>query len=142
MEKLKEPKTILKIILVVAVIAIIIGIILVVINKKDNNNDDNEQDKVVALSGTEYGMMNVKDIEVKYDKDKKESIVSFVIENPTDKKLEEGKINVILQNEAEQQLAGVQTDVQLIEPDGEQSVSITISGDLTDVKKIQLLKPE
>lgn len=141
MGKLKEPKAILKIILVVAVIALIIGIILVVINKKDDNQD-NDQDKVVFLSDTEYGLMNVKDIEVKYDKDTKESIINFVIENPTDKKLEEGKINVILQNEAEQQLAGVQTEVQQIESKGEQGVSITVAGDLTNVKKILLLKPE
>jgi len=139
MEKKKISISIKSVLIVIAIIAIIVTAIVLIVMNRGNESKENEIDPN-ALTESEYQTMEVNDIKVTYDESTGKSQISFVIKNTTTKKLENKYIDIILMNEREQQLAGIQTKIDLLESNEEKTINATLSGDGREIKKARVQK--
>ncbi len=136
MEKRKQVSISVKsILIVIAVVALIITAIVLIVNKvKDNGIDKN------AFTDSEYQSLEVTNIEANYDEATNKTKLSFVLKNPTSKKLENQFIDIILMNDKEQQLAGIQLKIESLESKGEKAITSTLSGDGSQITKAKAQK--
>ena len=130
----------MKYVLIVIAVVVILGIAIVLIAKgRENEKKENKIDPN-ALTESEYGTLEVNNIEVNYDESTGKSKISFVIKNTTNKNLENESIDIILMNEKEQQLAGIQMPIKSLKSNEETTISANLSGDGREIKKARIQK--
>lgn len=135
MKELNKKKVALVIIAVLVIIAIITIIIILSNISKNKNNKD-------TLNISEFSNMQAKDLNIKYDEEKNQTYITLNIKNPKDYNVENETVNIMLLNEKDEHIAGVQTYIETITPNDEFSVSITLIGNITGIKKVSLERPE
>lgn len=140
-EKINSKKILIVVLIVVAIVAIVGGIVFAV--TRANSDEEQKGGNVEVLTDSDFEMLEAKDIKVKYNEETKETSIDFIIANTTNKKVTNQPVDVILMNGEEQQLAGVQITVDSIDAKSEKAVdTIVLYGNVSEIKKIQLLKPQ
>ncbi|MBQ8043108.1 MAG: hypothetical protein IJ272_03030 [Clostridia bacterium] len=140
MEKLNKTKLIAIIIIALVIIAaIIIGIIFA----KSGNNNNELENKAGSISSTasDFEALKVKNIELSYSEETKQTTLDFVIENVTDAKVEKSTIEIQLLDEKDGLIAGVETYVETIDVKGAHPVNMMLAGNIQGIKKIKLVNP-
>lgn len=128
-----------KVAMVIIAVLVIIAIITIVIILSSTSNNKNNKD---ALNISEFSNMQAKDLNIKYDEETNQTYVTLNIKNPKDYNVENETVNVMLLNEKDEHIAGVQTYIEIITPNDEFSMNITLIGNITGIKKVSLEKPE
>ena len=127
--KLKKTNIIIVLLVVITIIS------LVGENKK-------KEDENIA-GNSEFETMQVKDLEMKYDEEKEETLLTYKIKNISDKEIAGQTINVMGLDENGSAAVASQIYIDVLEAGGEYNGKITIIGNVTDlVKKLELQKPQ
>lgn len=142
MEKLNKTKLIAIIIIVLVIItAIILGIIFANSGKGEENELGNKAGSISATD-SEFEALKVKNIELSYSEERNETILDFVIENITDEKVEKSTIGIQLLDKNDGLIAGVETNVEIINEKGVHPVNMMLAGNIQGIKKIKLVNPQ
>ena len=139
-KKINKTKLVMIIIIVLVVIAAIaLGIIFL-----GGNSDEETFENAGSISKTEseFEPLTIKDIELKYVEERKETILDFSIVNKTDNIIENQTIKIHLLNENDELISSLSTDVSAIDANGSHEVNITLAGNIQGITKIKLVKPE
>ena len=144
MARAKKRKVLVTIVMILIVLAIGVGIFFAVnkfIEKDNKNNNENiEQNEVFDLPDITYSNMQVKDIEMEFLKETTETMVSMVIENTSENKIEKEKVNAILLDKDGNTLGQTQTYIEILDVGEQYRISVVLKGDLTATTAIQLQK--
>ena len=132
--KLNKKKVIFAIILLLATFAIITTIIILTANGNKKING-------IKIS-SEVSNLKPQNINIHYDQEKNETKITITIKNKSNKIVERETINVMLLDEEETPIVGMQTYIQKLEAKGEKDVTLTLLGDLTTIKGVAFEKPE
>lgn len=132
--KLNKKKMISAIILLLSIFAITMAIIISTANKTEKING-------VKVS-SEFSNLKPQNINIHYDEEKNETKITITIKNQAKKVIEKETINVMLRDEQDSPIAGMQTYIQKLEAKGEKDVTLTLLGDLTQIKSVTFEKPE
>ena len=124
-------------ILIIVVLLIIAGIIAAVIfaNPKENKEDKD------ALNTSEFDNMKAKDLNVRYDEEANQTYVDLKIKSLVKHNIEKETVDVMLLDENDNQIAGVQEYIDVITPGDEFSIHISLGGNITGIKKVSLERP-
>lgn len=141
MEKLNKTKLIGIIIIVLVVIAAIIAGIIMANSKNNNENELGDKAGSISSTASEFEALKVKDIELSYSEERKETTLDFVIENVTDAKVEKSTIEIQLLDEKDSLIAGVETYVETIDAKSVHPVNMMLAGNIQGIKKIKLVNP-
>ena len=143
MKKVRKGKKML-ITTLIAIIAIVLIIVLIVVNvnKKKNNNTTNNGDEqqVIMLPDTTYSDMEVSNVYMEYLKDEDKTMVSLSINNTTDQKVEDERLEAILIGADENVLGSMETWIQSLDVGEQYHISVILNGDLTATQLIKLEK--
>lgn len=140
MEKINKTKIVIMIIVALVVIAaIILGVIFLGKNKEEKVENEGAS---ISKTESEFEPLSIKDIELKYIEESNETKLEFLIHNSTDEKIENQKMKIHLLDENESLISGLDVDVATIDPKGDYKVDITLGGNIQNIKKIKLVKPE
>ena len=121
---------------IIIVLLVVITIIFVV-----GENKKKEDENIAGNS--EFETMQVKDLEMKYDEEKEETLLTYKIKNISDKEIAGQTINVMGLDENGSAAVASQIYIDVLEAGGEYNGKITIIGNVTDlVKKLELQKPQ
>lgn len=132
--KLNKKRVIFAIILLLAIFAIITTIIILTANGTKRING-------IKIS-SEVKNLKPQNINIHYDQEKNETKITITIANKSNKVVERETINVMLLDEQDAPIAGMQTYIQKLEAKGEKDVTLTLLGDLTKIKSVAFEKPE
>ena len=135
--KKREPnkkRVIFAIILLLSVFAIITTTIILTASGTKRING-------IKIS-SEINNLKPQNINIHYDEEKNETKITITIKNKSNKVVERETINVMLLDEEDAPIAGMQTYIQKLEAKGEKDVTLTLLGDLTKIKSVAFEKPE
>ncbi len=139
MRKLNKTKLVIAIIVALVVIAaIILGIIFLGKNKEKKSENAGS----ISKTESEFKALSIKDIELTYVKESNETKLEFGIENLTDEKIENQKLKIHLLDENESLISGLDYDIAIIDSKGTYNVDITLAGNIQNIKKVKLVKPQ
>ena len=142
MKEINKTKLVMAIILILVICAVITLIVISV------NQNKKEQEEPLAASGSisetesEFEELKVKDIELSYAEDDSETILNFSIENITDEKVEQQKIDIYLLDEDGGLISAIQTYVEAIEPNDSRPIPLKFAGKIQGIKTIKLVQPQ
>lgn len=139
---INKTKIYIAIIVVLVIIASIVFAVIKSNSNKEDKNKDGELTTTLTLLGNQYNDLEASNIKSEYNQESDITIISLDIENKSDETIENEVIDIILLNEEEQQLAGVSETLNQLEAKGKKSVNITLAGNVQEIKKIQLNKPQ
>lgn len=145
MKKLRKGRIILISIILIAIIIIGIVTLFSIKNKKETEENDDilyEESETFDLPDTTYSEMQVKNVEMEYLRASNETMVSMVIDNTTNKKVEKETLEAILVDNDGQVLGKTQTYIERLEAGKQYSISVILKGDLTSTSKIKLQKTQ
>ena len=135
----------MKIILACVLLVILIIVIAVVANKfSGKKNDPNapvETDKSISynLPSTTYNNMEVKDVQLEYLKEQKQTMVTMLIKNTTGAAITGQQSFIVSFLDANNvELLNAATVIEALDIDAETSVSLILTGDFTSIKKVTL----
>lgn len=137
MKELNKTKLIMIIIIALVVIAaIILGVIFL-------NRDGKEEERSagsISSAESEFEELKVKDIELKYVEESNATIINFLIENTTEQKVENLKVDIQLFDEEDKQKVSLETDITTIDAKKSHPINLHLQGNIQGIKKIKLVK--
>lgn len=142
--KIRKGKVILTILSIIILIAVIVIVALFVKNrdktKQGGSGDEQQISEVYQLPDVTYSEMKVTDIEMEYLKNNNETMVTMIINNSTENKVEKEWLTAVLLDKDGNKLGETRTYIEGLEPGQQYSISVILKGDLTATTQIQLQK--
>lgn len=132
--KINKKRVIFAIILLLATFAIITTTIILTAGGTKKING-------IKVS-SEINNLKPQNINIHYDEEENETKITITIKNKSNKVVERETINVMLLDEEDAPIAGMQTYIQKLEAKGEKDVTLTLLGDLTKIKSVAFEKTE
>ena len=146
MRRRNKNKQILKLLIVILLLALIIaGIIIAVKVFKKNDNDEEKinettEEQVFKLPDTSYSGMNVTNVELEYREDNKQTMVSMIIKNTSEKTVDQQQFWVYFYDKNGNEMTRALTTITEMKPNDEHNISIVLTGDFTSISKVELKK--
>ena len=133
MKELNKKKIIILSIVLILIVAIIVAIGIML--GTNNDNEKVEKDGKFLIS-SEFESIRPKDIKITYDDEKKETHIKLNFKNITKNEVTKKDINIVLADKNDIASTSIQTQVERIEPKGEESFEITLQGDFSKTEKV------
>ena len=131
----------------VAILVVIIAIVLVVkfINKdseggKGKGQQQKQEAVVYELPDVSYSDMQVTDIEMEFLEDNNETMVSMIINNTTDRQVENESLTAYLIDANGETVGSTKTFIASLAPGAQYSITVILKGNLTTTTQVRLQK--
>ena len=131
----------------VAILVVIIAIVLVVkfINKdseggKGKGQQQKQEAVVYELPDVTYSDMQVTDIEMEFLEDNNETMVSMIINNTTDRQVENESLTAYLIDANGETVGSTKTLRASLAPGAQYSITVILKGNLTTTTQVRLQK--
>lgn len=131
----------------VAILVVIIAIVLVVkfINKdseggKGKGQQQKQEAVVYELPDVTYSDMQVTDIEMEFLEDNNETMVSMIINNTTDRQVENESLTAYLIDANGETVGSTKTFIASLAPGAQYSITVILKGNLTTTTQVRLQK--
>ena len=131
----------------VAILVVIIAIVLVVkfINKdsqggKGKGQQQKQESVVYELPDVTYSDMQVTDIEMEFLEDNNETMVSMIINNTTDRQVENESLTAYLIDANGETVGSTKTFIASLAPGAQYSITVILKGNLTTTTQVRLQK--
>lgn len=147
MRRQRKSKKI-RIIAIGLIIAILVIALIVVLVTKSGNNQP-EQDKntveegnpsVYKLPSTSYKGVEVTNIELEYRKELNQTILTMMMKNASDSKIEGQLVDAVFYDKDNIELLRASTVIEPMEVGGESSTSIILTGDFSTINKVEIIQ--
>lgn len=140
MKKMRKGKKML-LILLIAIVVIIATILIVNIVKKQKEPVEPEfKDEIIPLPETVYSDMQVKNIQMQYLRDQDKTKLSMTIDNTSNKKAVNERLDAILIGPNENVLGTMETWIQELAVGDQYKMEVILKGDLTATTQIKLVE--
>ena len=140
MKKMRKGKKML-LILLIAIVVIIATILIVNTVKKHNEPVGPEyKDEIIPLPETVYSDMQVKNIQMQYLRDQDKTKLSMTIDNTSNRKAVDERLDAILIGPNENVLGTMETWIQELDVGDQYKMEVILKGDLTATTQIKLVE--
>ena len=140
MKKMRKGKKML-LILLIAIVVIIATILIINTVKNLNKPVEPEfKDEIIPLPETVYSDMQVKNIQMQYLRDQDKTKLSMTIDNTSNRKAVDERLDAILIGPNENVLGTMETWIQELDVGDQYKMEVILKGDLTATTQIKLVE--
>lgn len=137
-KKYINKKNVIIVITTVLAVILVLGLIFSII--KINGKETNKKLNIPQKGESDFENIEIVNIKLDYDENDNITNVNFILKNKTEIETAEKVADIILLNDQEQQIAGIETVIEKIEGNGEYPMTVKLAGKVEGITKLKLQK--